>query len=350
MVQHTIAATSRSTLELLSLPFPFSQVDLLQPSEFVKAAAERQITMWGGRDLDVSALEELHRLGILVPFYCVNIDDDPTGEPIDISASLTAQHVHGGIVAEMYQAAAGGRLTDPAAESFAPWPTEGTRTLRSTVQRRYLYSYHQLLTLYHARSIVASMRPRWFPNHRQESFLPDHDLPDEHAFDGLRSWRDLAIALCAIDTRVWPGITQVVHHNVEVWRAANIGQEPAELAMWLGLTAEQLRQQSDRLRANASFKDVLGDFYDVVRRAKAEAWMSLRGDARPRYGRTDRSRGAGSLCRRLGGCHHRARPGPPERLSHQGLSRRRHSLDGVLTVSTCLHILLWWWHSKARPR
>jgi hypothetical protein len=49
---------------------------------------------------------------------------------------------------------------------------------------------------------------------------------------------------------------------------------------WLGLAVEQLRQQPRRLRVSASFHDVLGEFYDVIRHAKPEAWTSLRGEAR----------------------------------------------------------------------
>jgi hypothetical protein len=119
VIQKAISITTRSTLDLLSLPFPFSQLDLLQPSEFIKAAAERRMTMWGQRELDENGLQELHRQQILVPFYCVSIAEKPGGEPIDVSQSLTSRHVQETLVAELYRAAADGRATDPAAESFS---------------------------------------------------------------------------------------------------------------------------------------------------------------------------------------------------------------------------------------
>ena len=280
VVQRTIAPTTRTTLDLLSLPFPFSQVDLLDPSEFIKAANQRRIGTWVGRDLDESGLQELHRQRILVPFYCVSIAEEPAGEPIDISESLTAQHVRNTHVAELYSAAASGRLTDPSTELFAAWPTERVRILWPSVERGYLYSHHQLLALEHVRAIVASLRPRYFADHRRESFLPEADFPDHRAREGIESWRGLAITLSAIDTRAWPGITQWVRHSIEVWRASNLAQTAEELLGWLGLSLDELRRQSGRLRSNASFGDVLGDFYDVVRRAKSEAWDSLRGGAR----------------------------------------------------------------------
>jgi hypothetical protein len=331
VVQKTIAPTNRTTLDLLSLPFPFSQVDLLQPSEFVKAAEQRRITTWGRRDLDESGLQELHRRGILVPFYCVSIAKTPTGGPLDVSNSLTAQHVHGTLVTELYSGAAEGRVTDPAAEPFTAWPTEQVRMLWPSMERGFLYSYHQLLALEHARSIVASLRPRFFPDYRREWFLPDDDQPDERAREGLDSWRGLAITLSALDTRAWPGITQWVHHNVDVWRASNLLMSPDELLEWLGLAIDQLRQQSDRLRANASFGDVLGDFYDIVRRAKSEVWETLRGDARCAMDERMAAEVLDHFADELERTTARGRPGPPEHLSQQAMSRRPRSLDGVLT-------------------
>ena len=125
VVQRTIAPTTRTTLDLLSLPFPFSQVDLLDPSEFIKAANQRRIGTWVGRDLDESGLQELHRQRILVPFYCVSIAEEPAGEPIDISESLTAQHVRNTHVAELYSAAASGGLAVRRQNSSRPGPPNG---------------------------------------------------------------------------------------------------------------------------------------------------------------------------------------------------------------------------------
>jgi hypothetical protein len=331
VVPKTIASTTRTTLDLLSLPFPFSQVGLLDPSEFVKAVNQRRIGVWGDRDLDESGLEELHRQRILVPFYCVSIAKEPLHEPTDISKSLTAQHVRSTHVSELYSAAADGRLTDPSTERFIPWPTERVRNLWPSVEQGYLYSQHQLLTLGHARSIVASLRPRFFADYRRESFLPEADLPNDHAREGLESWRQFAITLSALDTRAWPGITQSVRHSIGAWRASNLAQKPEDLLEWLGLTLDELRRQSERLRADASFGDVLGDFYDVVRRAKPKAWDSLRGDARCAMDERMAAEVLDRVSDELEGVADADRPGPPEPLAQQAISRRSDSLDGALT-------------------
>lgn len=68
-VAETIAVTSRSSLELLTLPFPFSQVGLVTADEFLRAVAKRRIKMWAHRDLDITGLEELHKRNVLVPMF-----------------------------------------------------------------------------------------------------------------------------------------------------------------------------------------------------------------------------------------------------------------------------------------
>jgi hypothetical protein len=124
-------------------------------------------------------------------------------------------------------------------------------------------------------------------------------------------------------------LTHVVRHSDEVWRSANLAQTPAQLLDWLALTVHQLREQSLNLRVAASFGDVLGDFYDIVRRAKPEAWNSLRGDARTAMD----GRAAAEVLDRFAD----ENEGPPpstslqEARSMQGVGVRDRTLDAVLT-------------------
>ena len=330
-VNGTIAATSRSSLDLLALPFPFSQVSLLTADEFLKAAKERRIKMWADRDLDITGLEELHKHEVLVPMFCVSISAGDWARRIDASASSTRQHVHATIISELYAAAEEGRATDPSTEPFEEWPTERTRILWPSTERGYLYSYHQLLGLERAHSLVRSLRPTERVGYRSIWHLDGVDLPDDRAKQGSASWRSLAITLSAIDTRVWPYITQVISHSDEVWRSTNLSQSPQALLDWLGLTAKQLREQSVRLRVSANFDDVLGDFYDLVRRATPKAWTSLRGEARTAMDSRMAAEALDTFANELP--NDEAAPESPSRdhLSMQGLSIREHSLDAVLT-------------------
>lgn len=326
----TAAATTRTSLDLLTLSFPFSQVELLTADEFLKAADERRIRMWGDHRLDVTGLEELHRCRVVVPLFCVHLGDEDPTRRIDTTGSVTRERVRRTTISQLYRAAEDGRLTDPWVEPFEPWPTDRVQTLWPSVERGYLYSYHQLLGFERARSIVRALRPLEKSTPGWIWRLPDADLPGEFAADGIESWQSLAITLCAIDWRNWPYITHVVHHSDDVWRAARLEQSPKDLVEWLELTVDDLREQSERLRVSASFDDVLGDFYDLVRRSNPEAWTTLRGDARTAMD----SRMAAEALDRFAGEVEGKEPGPPPapttHLSMQRLGERGKSLDATL--------------------
>jgi hypothetical protein len=99
---------------------------------------------------------------------------------------------------------------------------------------------------------------------------------------------------------------------------------------WLGLTLHQLKWQIKDLHATAALCDDTGYFYDLIRRAHAAAWQSLRGDAAVAMD----YRLAADLMARFaedldpGGDYaaaHRAS------LPQQGVSARPQSLDATLT-------------------
>jgi hypothetical protein len=330
-VSETVAATSRSSLDLLALPFPFSQVSLLTADEFLKAAACRRIKMRADRDLDISGLEELHKHEVLVPMFGVGIGDGDPTRRIDTTHSSTRQHLHTTIISQLYAAAEDGRLTDPSTEPFEEWPTERARTLWPSKERGYLYSYHQLLGLERARSLVGALRPTERVGYRSIWHLDAIDLPNDRAKRGLASWRSLAITLSAIDTRVWPFITQVIFNSDEVWRSTNLSQDPGALLDWLGISAKHLRDQALDLRVSADFDDVLGDFYDLVRRANPRAWMTLRGEARTAMDSRMAAEALDRFTDELPEGEQAEAPQPKVNLSLQGLSVRERSLDAVLT-------------------
>jgi len=332
MVGKTIAGTHRTSIELLDLPFPFSQVSLLTVDEFVKAADQRRIHM-GGHSLNPTGLEELHRYGVLVPIFCVSIgqDADPS-LAIDTSSSLTRQHVRSTVVRQLYEAATEGRLSDPANHPFSPWPRDRLRTEWPSVARGYLYSFHQLIGLERARSLVQAIKPHSTEQRGVFSWrLPHADMPNSYAADGLKSWRALAMTLSAVDTRVWPNITQVIHHSDEIWRASNLSQSAPQLLEWLGLTVDQLRREADHLRSSASFDDVLGEFYDVVRRANPNAWDSLLGDARTALDSRIAAEVLDGFADEVEGIDTPPSPPPNTPLRQQRLSDRPNSIDAVLT-------------------
>lgn len=112
-------ATARPGLDLLELTYPFSQVGLLSPSEFARLATERRSR--ADRSLppvNEQTLQELHRGGVLVPLFRVDLEPRPDAPGIDISDSLTVRHVQTAFINELLRGAAEGRVSDPAAIGF----------------------------------------------------------------------------------------------------------------------------------------------------------------------------------------------------------------------------------------
>jgi hypothetical protein len=328
IIQRALAATSRSSLELLMLRYPFSQVNLLTPEEFVKEAERRHSYAMRDRHRpDLAALQELHRHGILVPLFRVDLTAAEPRRPIDVSGSLTAQHVINPIPAELFRAASQGLVHDPAVEPFAAWPTERRRSLWPTVDSGYLYSRHQLLALDAAGFFVEQLVPERQADGSITWHLDDTALPTEFQLEALRSRHALAITLTALDTYYWPPVTHLVRQDLAVWREAWVAFDPTAMLSWLGLSLEDIVNQATNLRAMASMRDDLGDFYDLVRRASSEAWDRLRGDA---LAAMDLRLAADILDRYADD----AEPGRPTyipALSQQGLRDRPDSLDAALT-------------------
>lgn len=322
------ASSTRSTLDLLTLRWPFSQVQLLSAEEFLKRAEERRIVMLADRVLDLSGLEELHRTGVLIPFYRVRLDNGDPEQAIDLSDSRTLKLVPGTITNEAFRGAHDGRVTDPAAEPYEPWPTEQRRMLWPSNDWAFVYSHHQLLGLRRARTIVGMLHPRHHKDHRTTWHLADEDVPEEQALTNCASWRGLAVVLSALDTTYWPQIMHTVHFSFEEWREHRLAFDPAATLDWLGVTVEEAKDAADQLRFNASFADVFGDLYDIVRRAKPQSWYTMRGPALTAIDDLVAAEVLHQTAEEITG------PPPPQPLppplSQQWLGQRPHSLDAAL--------------------
>jgi hypothetical protein len=329
-VRSAEAVTTRSSLDLLGLPYPFSQVSPITASDFARLAGERRSR--AGRSLpavDEQILEELHRCGVLVPFFRVDLTARPGTHEIDVSTSLTAKNVHTTLTNELYFAAAEGRVIDPAEVSFEPWPIDRRRTLWPSVESGYIYSRHQLLSLDVAMSFIVKLNPRR-DDRRLTWYLDDASMPNAPTVDALNSWRSLAITLSALDTYYWPQITHTLRNDSPIWRQVLQDFDPAQTLDWLGLSLNQITRQVTNLLVTASSCDDTGDFYELIRRAKADAWNSLRGDAAVAM---DYRLACDILVRFAEelnpGADYASEKHAP--LSQQGLSARPESLDAALT-------------------
>ena len=178
-------------------------------------------------------------------------------------------------------------------------------------------------------SFVSELKPQR-TGQRVAWRLDDAALPDKPTRQALASWRSLAITLTALDTYYWPRLRQMVRYGFDVWRTALQVFDPAQMLTWLGLSLDQIERQATALRTTASVCDDTGAFYDLIRRARARDWDSLRGDAAMAMD----YRVAADILDRYAedlnpGRGYAAGYGAP--LGQQGLSDRPESLDAVLT-------------------
>jgi hypothetical protein len=260
--------STRSTLDLLALPLPFTQTGLLSPREFRNEASRR------GVRLDDANLEILHRTRLLVPFFEVSLGPGDVGRIVDFSHSETPNIARTTYISELYRAAAEGRARDLGVERFHRWSTRRARTLWPTMSRGVLYSWHQLLGIRWLKTAVTAMR---YDRTMQRWTLPAP--PTSVDLAAASSWRELAVTLSAIDARYWPLMTHKISHDADVWRDFNQRFDVGATLTWAGVDVDAVGQSARELRELAGRIDLVGDFYDVIRRAHPDAWETLRDDA-----------------------------------------------------------------------
>jgi hypothetical protein len=281
-LRHATAAASRATTDLLTLPWPFSQRELLTADQFVNELNRRGLCAHGWQ-VDVAALEELHRLHVLVPLFEVRMG--PATEDPELIVPVTPlkwpMRSTGSPTYSVYSAARDGRLLDPGARDYRRWPRKHRWMYWPHVDRGYAYSVYQLLALDLAASLLSSLQPRLGRSNggRRRWEIPAAWRPDDAFLESMASWRALAVTLSAIDTVYWPPIAHRTQPDAVEWRRARAEFNPRKTAEWLGISREGVLSQADSLRVDASDRSVLGDFYDIVRRARRGAWNGLRGGA-----------------------------------------------------------------------
>ena len=269
------AKTPRSSLELLSQPLVFSQDSLLDVGDLLKRAERRRIK------LDRALLEDLHRNRLLVPLFRIRRDNPRPQNAVEVAQPEWVGRWNR-LDPLIARAAAEGRLTDPASERFYRWerdrpPELEPADLDTTSKFMFLYSPYQLLTLEALRDVIDRHVPVWRGRDSAKRLDPRFHKRDDAA-EIMDSWRSLAIALHALDTRYGPILMRQVI-RFETWRHYVEVFEPKRVLEWLELSEEDLRKLAERLRRSGSRLDPTGDFFDLVRRAQPQKWSSLEGDA-----------------------------------------------------------------------
>jgi hypothetical protein len=267
----------RSTLDLLDLPFTFSQLPALTEHQFISAARER------GLHLTPQLLEGFHRLGILVPLFRLR----RRGRSIAAAArrgdgSFWEERIwHPTGRDGLLLARENDLLRDPAEERFIRRATHqrevaGVRYNLSA----YLYSEHQLLLLPLLREALPHLR---YDDRGEIATADVHRVFLANWRTTAAALREVVLALSSLEPLYYPGIVGIFRgwedemEAIERWRRRTAVRG---MLAWIGVDPDWLTGRATGLLEQADRIDPLGPWLSVVREADRSRWKDLRGEAR----------------------------------------------------------------------
>jgi hypothetical protein len=270
----------RSPLDLLELPYSFSQLPLLTAEQFRREAKGR------GVELTEDELEALHRARVLVPLFRVARDGRAIRQAAKHDWILGRQLAHWQTTSliDLVESRDSDRLHDPAVERFIS-RKQRTRSLDQWTYETsvYVYSQHQMITL----PLVSNVLPCFDRKPRRESDPLRLKAPPfwkNNWLTNARQLRDVTIAAAALEPAFYPFITGRLTttgfgdvDEFDRWRRE---LSPTHMLNWLSITADWLKNSGASLLRDADRIDPLRDWCEVVGHADPEKWKLLRGPAR----------------------------------------------------------------------
>ena len=271
------AAGRAGPLDVIGQSHILVQRKLLDASEFERAGRDRGVSLHGGD------LERLHRARILVPIYTVRRPQwdinrrvarkswsELRGEPVwnvpKDGPDLGADHERG-------------LVRDGDSVRFRPYASDRVQTEMGAIGRReHLYSHYQLLTLpIAARALpLLSLKPA--------ARTPWQRLELRHVRAAAARQRELVALLSVLEPRYLPGF--LGHRRSTLSEAEGeyeryvASYDPIATLRLLGWTAGDLYEMATTLLYEASARDPLDDWLDLVRLVHPDRWDRLKGDAR----------------------------------------------------------------------
>ncbi|MFV0127799.1 hypothetical protein ACLGI4_08805 [Streptomyces sp. HMX112] len=245
-----------AALGLLTVPYVFTQDELLTADGFIKESKKR------GFKLSLDVLQELHRHRLLLPLYRVS-DTPAEGRRVGVERSYGV-NPRGWVMEAAYE----GRLRDPAEEGYSTaWPYR--RPIDEKADRwwnGFIYSSWQLLDVKTAMSrysfIKAGISP--FPNR----VVRNND-------------RQLTLVLSVLATRYLPGILGHLSMpgalDESGLRKHRSESQVDELIQLVGFDKSRLRKSADALLARAH-GDPLSKWLPLLRYASYKGWSRLHGE------------------------------------------------------------------------
>ncbi len=258
-----------SSLEVVALPWVFTQHHPLDTNDFIKRAKDR------GVDLDLLKLRQLYKHRILVPL--VAITNRRYAEPR--TQAYDEPQCAGTRLYELRVARKDGRLLDLSAGPFLP-------RLQFNPQGPYvprwwnglLYSYHQLAILPKLDNLLAHCRY----SYRNEQIYPR--LPEPDPF--LRHWaiwyHRIALMAAALEARYLPALdpewVHLVNAKPNEYDQYRHSFNPVAMSRQLKYPAEQVRRDAEGLLLSAhAIEPTSGWWSQLLRRAPRDSWKHLKG-------------------------------------------------------------------------
>ena len=253
LISPEVAPTS---LDLLGLPFAYSQTGFLNPNQFGREAKKR------GFELDIRQLELLHRRRVLVPFY--RIYSRPVTDPV----TRDADRPHAGDKWVLNEASEEGRLRDPEHHPFRPWPSSRTPA-------GVLYSTYQLLALRQMRSVISQIVVR----RSNGKVRPKLSPVARRVVRSASATRALAVVLEALSPRYMPRVRRITRSPSDEMYALVDAPPGPERKLLSAIDPALILRQAEHLIGHANTFDPMGRWYRVVRIGAARRWSDLRYDA-----------------------------------------------------------------------
>ncbi|MDE0268647.1 MAG: hypothetical protein OXI96_06385 [Acidimicrobiaceae bacterium] len=255
-----------SSLDLLPMPFAFSQRPLLDVNGFIQEAKKRGFNV--NRDL----LMYLHKIRVLIPLFRIY------ARKVEPGVDLYPPKQYSMYRSILYEASLHGQLRDPLQTRFRPWPKSYSRhTLTLHIGVRY--SWFQLLALRGISSVIERL-------HRNVQILDDRMVYDHPRLrpsyvDMTRKMRALSIVLEVLAPRYTPRVLGRISciGSVEQIRDYVLSSPNVERQLLSSIKPTTLREQAEFWLANARSFDPLGDWHRVVKAATPRRWEDLRYDA-----------------------------------------------------------------------
>jgi hypothetical protein len=270
----------RPAVELIELPYTFTQLPVLMPRQFISEARER------GVHLSDAHLEALHRARLLTPLLRVRRDVRLVAQlaPRDAIHADQVAHWEPTNRRDLVDAYNSGLVTDPASERFISRRSrERNLAELEFLVSDYLYSSHQLLMLPTIKAVLPHLRAR----KSGAELVLDLDVNAgwlDAAKMRASELRDIVIAVSALEPVHYPKVIRklTLPFTEDSARYDRWKRDLPLLAIrkWLDVDADWIKQAARWLLDTADGFDPLGDWLDVVRAGEPSQWKRLKRDAR----------------------------------------------------------------------